>query len=157
MTSLSMSGEFVDGPPSSSPSRIMAHSWLRRLSNSLHHDTPGYCTVGEPASRSFSLPPHGMHLSELEEDQTISPYASYTSLSERAVPIIYGWLDKLSPQGYGPLGLLLTYCLCPSVPLRKCLCLLSVFSERCVFLPFVSHFVTSPFPHFCSYGFGVLF
>ncbi|KAL2077435.1 hypothetical protein ACEWY4_026939 [Coilia grayii] len=77
------------------------HSWLKRLSNSLHHDSPGYCTVGDPASsRSFSLPPpHNMHLSELEEDQTISPYASYTSLSERAVPIIYGWLDKLSPQG----------------------------------------------------------
>ncbi|XP_041930630.1 arf-GAP with Rho-GAP domain, ANK repeat and PH domain-containing protein 3 isoform X1 [Alosa sapidissima] len=77
-----------------------AHLWLRRLSNSHpHHDSPGYCTVGEPASRSFSLPQHSMHLSELDEDQTISPYASYTSLSERAVPIIYGWLDKLSPQG----------------------------------------------------------
>ncbi|XP_031442972.1 arf-GAP with Rho-GAP domain, ANK repeat and PH domain-containing protein 3 isoform X2 [Clupea harengus] len=87
------------GPKKGDERGIMAHSWLRRLSNSLHHDTPGYCTVGEPASRSFSLPPHGMHLSELEEDQTISPYASYTSLSERAVPIIYGWLDKLSPQG----------------------------------------------------------
>uniref|UniRef100_A0A8B9K3A6 ArfGAP with RhoGAP domain, ankyrin repeat and PH domain 3 n=1 Tax=Astyanax mexicanus TaxID=7994 RepID=A0A8B9K3A6_ASTMX len=32
-------------------------------------------------------------------DQTISPYASYTSLSERTAPIISGWLDKLSPQG----------------------------------------------------------
>uniref|UniRef100_A0A8B9RBC5 ArfGAP with RhoGAP domain, ankyrin repeat and PH domain 3 n=1 Tax=Astyanax mexicanus TaxID=7994 RepID=A0A8B9RBC5_ASTMX len=36
---------------------------------------------------------------ELDEDQTISPYASYTSLSERTAPIISGWLDKLSPQG----------------------------------------------------------
>uniref|UniRef100_A0A665UHF8 ArfGAP with RhoGAP domain, ankyrin repeat and PH domain 3 n=1 Tax=Echeneis naucrates TaxID=173247 RepID=A0A665UHF8_ECHNA len=34
-----------------------------------------------------------------DEDLTISPYASYTSLTERAPPIISGWLDKLSPQG----------------------------------------------------------
>uniref|UniRef100_A0A8B9K5G8 ArfGAP with RhoGAP domain, ankyrin repeat and PH domain 3 n=1 Tax=Astyanax mexicanus TaxID=7994 RepID=A0A8B9K5G8_ASTMX len=64
-------------------------------------DSPGYCTVGDPspASRSFSLPPHALFPSELDEDQTISPYASYTSLSERTAPIISGWLDKLSPQG----------------------------------------------------------
>uniref|UniRef100_A0A4W6BQK5 ArfGAP with RhoGAP domain, ankyrin repeat and PH domain 3 n=1 Tax=Lates calcarifer TaxID=8187 RepID=A0A4W6BQK5_LATCA len=36
---------------------------------------------------------------ETDEDLTISPYASYTSLTERAPPIISGWLDKLSPQG----------------------------------------------------------
>ncbi|XP_016379610.1 arf-GAP with Rho-GAP domain, ANK repeat and PH domain-containing protein 3-like [Sinocyclocheilus rhinocerous] len=60
------------------------HSWLKRL------DSPGYCTVGEPspASPSFS-----------DEDHIISPYASFTSLSERAAPILSGWLDKLSPQG----------------------------------------------------------
>uniref|UniRef100_A0A672NNI9 Arf-GAP with Rho-GAP domain, ANK repeat and PH domain-containing protein 3-like n=1 Tax=Sinocyclocheilus grahami TaxID=75366 RepID=A0A672NNI9_SINGR len=60
------------------------HSWLKRL------DSPGYCTVGEPspASHSFS-----------DEDHIISPYASFTSLSERAAPILSGWLDKLSPQG----------------------------------------------------------
>ncbi|XP_061690994.1 arf-GAP with Rho-GAP domain, ANK repeat and PH domain-containing protein 3 isoform X2 [Syngnathoides biaculeatus] len=34
-----------------------------------------------------------------DEDQTISPYASYASPSDRATPIISGWLDKLSPQG----------------------------------------------------------
>ncbi|XP_049597323.1 arf-GAP with Rho-GAP domain, ANK repeat and PH domain-containing protein 3 isoform X2 [Syngnathus scovelli] len=44
---------------------------------------------------------HGCALSpDGDEDQTISPYASYTSLSDRpATPIISGWLDKLSPQG----------------------------------------------------------
>lgn len=44
------------------------------------------------------------HLSEPHlDDDIISPYASYTSLSERkAPPVISGWLDKLSPQGYVP-------------------------------------------------------
>uniref|UniRef100_A0A4W4G047 ArfGAP with RhoGAP domain, ankyrin repeat and PH domain 3 n=1 Tax=Electrophorus electricus TaxID=8005 RepID=A0A4W4G047_ELEEL len=64
-------------------------------------DSPGYCTVGEssPTSHSYPLPPRNLYPSELDEDQTISPYASYTSPSERAVPILSGWLDKLSPQG----------------------------------------------------------
>ncbi|XP_687312.3 arf-GAP with Rho-GAP domain, ANK repeat and PH domain-containing protein 3 isoform X3 [Danio rerio] len=66
------------------------HSWLKRL------DSPGYCTVGE-SSHSFSLP-HNLCSSEADED-IISPYASFTSLSERAAPILSGWLDKLSPQG----------------------------------------------------------
>ncbi|XP_013920589.1 PREDICTED: arf-GAP with Rho-GAP domain, ANK repeat and PH domain-containing protein 3-like [Thamnophis sirtalis] len=33
------------------------------------------------------------------DDLTISPYASYTSLSEQPLFVISGWLDKLSPQG----------------------------------------------------------
>ncbi|CAF90404.1 unnamed protein product, partial [Tetraodon nigroviridis] len=37
--------------------------------------------------------------SEPDEDGTISPYASYTSMTEKAPPIICSWLDKLSPQG----------------------------------------------------------
>uniref|UniRef100_A0A8C4DMR9 ArfGAP with RhoGAP domain, ankyrin repeat and PH domain 3 n=1 Tax=Dicentrarchus labrax TaxID=13489 RepID=A0A8C4DMR9_DICLA len=41
----------------------------------------------------------GSPLSKTDEDLIISPYASYTSLTERAPPIISGWLDKLSPQG----------------------------------------------------------
>uniref|UniRef100_A0A672NLN0 Arf-GAP with Rho-GAP domain, ANK repeat and PH domain-containing protein 3-like n=1 Tax=Sinocyclocheilus grahami TaxID=75366 RepID=A0A672NLN0_SINGR len=70
--------------PSTENHRQHNHSWLKRL------DSPGYCTVGEPspASHSFS-----------DEDHIISPYASFTSLSERAAPILSGWLDKLSPQG----------------------------------------------------------
>ncbi|KAL6480397.1 hypothetical protein MHYP_G00114300 [Metynnis hypsauchen] len=76
-------------------------SSLKHHSHTSSGDSPGYCTVGDPssASRSISLPPRTLFPSELDEDQTISPYASYTSLSERAAPIISGWLDKLSPQG----------------------------------------------------------
>ncbi|XP_073343483.1 arf-GAP with Rho-GAP domain, ANK repeat and PH domain-containing protein 3 [Pagrus major] len=76
-------------------------SWTRRLSHALHSgDSQGYSTVGEPPPplRYLSLPPHTFP-SEADEDLTISPYASYTSLTERAPPIISGWLDKLSPQG----------------------------------------------------------
>ncbi|XP_044219099.1 arf-GAP with Rho-GAP domain, ANK repeat and PH domain-containing protein 3 isoform X1 [Thunnus albacares] len=76
-------------------------SWTKRLSQALHSgDSQGYSTVGEapPALRSLTLPPHSFPL-ETDEDLIISPYASYTSLTERAPPIISGWLDKLSPQG----------------------------------------------------------
>ncbi|KAM6923508.1 arf-GAP with Rho-GAP domain, ANK repeat and PH domain-containing protein 3 [Xenentodon cancila] len=75
-------------------------SWTKRLSQVLHSgDCQGYSTVGEtPPLRYLSLPSHTF-TSEADEDLTISPYASYTSLTERAPPIISGWLDKLSPQG----------------------------------------------------------
>lgn len=47
----------------------------------------------------FSLPPH-LYPDEVLDDLTISPYASYTSLSEPRPAVLSGWLDKLSPQGY---------------------------------------------------------
>uniref|UniRef100_A0A3Q0RQZ2 ArfGAP with RhoGAP domain, ankyrin repeat and PH domain 3 n=1 Tax=Amphilophus citrinellus TaxID=61819 RepID=A0A3Q0RQZ2_AMPCI len=76
-------------------------SWTKRFSQPFHAgDSPGYSTVGEtpPSLRCLSLPRHTFP-PEADEDLTISPYASYTSLTERAPPIISGWLDKLSPQG----------------------------------------------------------
>ncbi|XP_013885003.1 arf-GAP with Rho-GAP domain, ANK repeat and PH domain-containing protein 3 [Austrofundulus limnaeus] len=76
-------------------------SWKKRLSQVFHAgDAQGYSTVGEapPPPRCLSLPPHTFP-SEADDELTISPYASYTSLTERAPPIISGWLDKLSPQG----------------------------------------------------------
>ncbi|KAK2848700.1 hypothetical protein Q5P01_008534 [Channa striata] len=75
-------------------------SWTKRLSQALSGESQGYSTVGEPPPilRHLSLPQHTFP-SETDEDLTISPYASYTSLSEKAPPIISGWLDKLSPQG----------------------------------------------------------
>nr|XP_029509328.1 arf-GAP with Rho-GAP domain, ANK repeat and PH domain-containing protein 3-like [Oncorhynchus nerka] len=75
-------------------------SWAQSLSHALHSESQGYSTVGEaaPPPRCLSLPSN-LYPSEPDEDQTISPYASYTSLSEQTEPIICGWLDKLSPQG----------------------------------------------------------
>ncbi|RVE67529.1 hypothetical protein OJAV_G00104410 [Oryzias javanicus] len=75
-------------------------SWTKRLSQAFHSgDTQGYSTVGEapPPVSCLSLP--ASTFADADEDLTISPYASYTSLSERAPPILSGWLDKLSPQG----------------------------------------------------------
>lgn len=114
--------------------RHQSQSGLKRQSHGSPGDSPGYSTVGEPstASHSFSLPPHSIYPSELDEDQFISPYASFTSLSERPVPILSGWLDKLSPQGYALSGLLLSSCLCISSLLEGCLCLLSILSCRFV-------------------------
>ncbi|XP_029283774.1 arf-GAP with Rho-GAP domain, ANK repeat and PH domain-containing protein 3 isoform X2 [Cottoperca gobio] len=104
-------------------------SWTKRLSPALHPvDSQGYCTVGEPPLpiRYLSLPTHSFP-SDADDDLTISPYASYTSLTERALPIISGWLDKLSPQGgQGSalalvLHLLLSAPPCVSSLLRCCL------------------------------------
>ena len=56
--------------------------------------------MGEPLPPS--APPHarpGLYPAETDEDLVISPYASFTSLSEPSAPIICSWLDKLSPQG----------------------------------------------------------
>uniref|UniRef100_A0A6Q2YYB4 ArfGAP with RhoGAP domain, ankyrin repeat and PH domain 3 n=1 Tax=Esox lucius TaxID=8010 RepID=A0A6Q2YYB4_ESOLU len=87
----------------STPERNRSHklSWAKRLSHALYSESQGYSTVGGPATspRCLSLPP-SLYPTEPDEDQTISPYASYTSLSEQSTPIISGWLDKLSPQGY---------------------------------------------------------
>lgn len=77
--------------------RMQKLSWSQALHSG---DAQGYSTVGEPppAGRYLSLPPHTFS-SEADEDLLISPYASYTSLTERAPPVISSWLDKLSPQG----------------------------------------------------------
>ncbi|MGH0164163.1 UNVERIFIED_CONTAM: hypothetical protein FKN15_056021 [Acipenser sinensis] len=72
----------------------------QRISQILLSESEGYSTVGEhhAPSQSFSLP-LDMYGDEIGDDLTISPYASFTSLPDRAQPIISGWLEKLSPQG----------------------------------------------------------
>ncbi|XP_047210247.1 arf-GAP with Rho-GAP domain, ANK repeat and PH domain-containing protein 3 isoform X2 [Girardinichthys multiradiatus] len=105
--------------------------WVKRMSQVFHAgDAQGYSTVGEapPPLRCSSLPPHSL-LAEADDDLTISPYASYASLTERAPPIISSWLDKLSPQGGQRsavavlLRLLLFAPSCVSSCLWSCLCL----------------------------------
>ncbi|XP_048884648.1 arf-GAP with Rho-GAP domain, ANK repeat and PH domain-containing protein 3 isoform X2 [Brienomyrus brachyistius] len=105
--------------------------WSCRLSQVMH-ELPAYCTVGDPGpplGRCLSLPPLGLSSGDTDEEQAISPYASYTSLSEHVAPVLSGWLDKLSPQGYDSSRLPpSSHCL--SSPLRKCLCFVSVFPNR---------------------------
>ncbi|KAM6251795.1 arf-GAP with Rho-GAP domain, ANK repeat and PH domain-containing protein 3 [Porphyrio hochstetteri] len=66
----------------------------------IQNDTEGYSTVEAPRAEGapFSLPAH-LYPDEVLDDLTISPYASFTSLSEPRPTMLSGWLDKLSPQG----------------------------------------------------------
>uniref|UniRef100_A0A3Q3B813 ArfGAP with RhoGAP domain, ankyrin repeat and PH domain 3 n=1 Tax=Kryptolebias marmoratus TaxID=37003 RepID=A0A3Q3B813_KRYMA len=102
ISSLSSRPGSLDGTRlSGSPGSPSGGGIEMRMSQVFHAgDSQGYSTVGEapPPPRSLSLPPHAFP-SEGDDELTISPYASYTSLTERAPPIISGWLDKLSPQG----------------------------------------------------------
>ncbi|NWZ24747.1 ARAP3 protein, partial [Asarcornis scutulata] len=72
----------------------------RLIERIAQNDTEGYSTVEAPRAEGtpFSLPPH-LYPDEVLDDLTISPYASYTSLSEPRPTMLSGWLDKLSPQG----------------------------------------------------------
>ncbi|NXB72916.1 ARAP3 protein, partial [Donacobius atricapilla] len=72
----------------------------RLIERIAHSDTEGYSTVEAPRSEGapFSLPAH-LYPDEVLDDLTISPYASFTSLSEPRPAVLSGWLDKLSPQG----------------------------------------------------------
>ncbi|XP_064314917.1 arf-GAP with Rho-GAP domain, ANK repeat and PH domain-containing protein 3 isoform X3 [Phalacrocorax carbo] len=66
----------------------------------IQNDTEGYSTVEAPRAEGapFSLPAY-LYPDEVLDDLTISPYASFTSLSEPRPTMLSGWLDKLSPQG----------------------------------------------------------
>lgn len=75
----------------------------RLINRIVQNDTEGYSTVEAPRAEgaSFSLAAH-LYPDEVLDDLTISPYASFTSLSEPRPTMLSGWLDKLSPQGYVP-------------------------------------------------------
>ncbi|NWR80988.1 ARAP3 protein, partial [Centropus unirufus] len=72
----------------------------RLIDRIIQNDTEGYSTVDAPRAEgtSFSLPAH-LYPDEVLDDLTISPYASFMSLSEPRPTVLSGWLDKLSPQG----------------------------------------------------------
>ncbi|XP_075458127.1 arf-GAP with Rho-GAP domain, ANK repeat and PH domain-containing protein 3 isoform X1 [Ascaphus truei] len=71
----------------------------QRIAQIVHNELEGYSTVDAPPTNArFSLPSH-LYKDEVLDDMTISPYASFTSLSDRSRPVLTGWLDKLSPQG----------------------------------------------------------
>ncbi|XP_062986114.1 arf-GAP with Rho-GAP domain, ANK repeat and PH domain-containing protein 3 [Elgaria multicarinata webbii] len=71
------------------------------LSSSIaQNEAEGYSTVEAPGAKGSPFRLSGyLYPDETLEDLTISPYASYTSLSERPPTVLNGWLDKLSPQG----------------------------------------------------------
>uniref|UniRef100_A0A8C4YL80 ArfGAP with RhoGAP domain, ankyrin repeat and PH domain 3 n=1 Tax=Gopherus evgoodei TaxID=1825980 RepID=A0A8C4YL80_9SAUR len=83
-----------EGTAEEHESRAQRIDWI------LQNDTKDYAMVEAPQAEGsqFSLPSH-LYPDEVLDDLTISPYASYTLLSERPPTMLSGWLDKLSPQG----------------------------------------------------------
>lgn len=57
----------------------------------------GYASLELPGDSTLSLPA----LDAETNDDLISPYASFSSTADRPTPLLSGWLDKLSPQGWG--------------------------------------------------------
>nr|KAF6347776.1 ArfGAP with RhoGAP domain, ankyrin repeat and PH domain 3 [Myotis myotis] len=56
----------------------------------------GYASLELPGDSALSLP--NLNTEETSDD-LISPYASFSSTADRPMPLLSGWLDKLSPQG----------------------------------------------------------
>ncbi|MBZ3885482.1 Arf-GAP with Rho-GAP domain, ANK repeat and PH domain-containing protein 3 [Sciurus carolinensis] len=56
----------------------------------------GYASLELPGDSALPLPTLD---TEETNDDLISPYASFSSTSDRPTPLLSGWLDKLSPQG----------------------------------------------------------
>lgn len=56
----------------------------------------GYASLELPGDSNLSLPT----LDVETNDDLISPYASFSSTADRPSPLLSGWLDKLSPQGW---------------------------------------------------------
>ncbi|EMP35348.1 Arf-GAP with Rho-GAP domain, ANK repeat and PH domain-containing protein 3 [Chelonia mydas] len=83
-----------EGTAEEHESRAQRINWI------LQNNTKDYAMVEAPQDEGsqFSLPSH-LYPDEVLDDLTISPYASYTLLSERPPTVLSGWLDKLSPQG----------------------------------------------------------
>lgn len=57
----------------------------------------GYASLELPGDATLSPPTLDMETN----DDLISPYASFSSTADRPTPLLSGWLDKLSPQGWG--------------------------------------------------------
>ncbi|XP_059506519.1 arf-GAP with Rho-GAP domain, ANK repeat and PH domain-containing protein 3 isoform X2 [Stegostoma tigrinum] len=62
--------------------------------------TMAYSTIGEiPTNKTSTTEPSLYFTEESEDDQTISPYASFHAVSEQGRSMKCDWLEKLSPQG----------------------------------------------------------
>nr|XP_020137825.1 arf-GAP with Rho-GAP domain, ANK repeat and PH domain-containing protein 3 isoform X4 [Microcebus murinus] len=68
---------------------------LSRQDPEAREDT-GYASLELPGDSTLSLPTLD---TEDTSDDLISPYASFSSTADRPMPLLSGWLDKLSPQG----------------------------------------------------------
>ncbi|XP_070602997.1 arf-GAP with Rho-GAP domain, ANK repeat and PH domain-containing protein 3 [Erythrolamprus reginae] len=98
------SKEPIDRNPKREDKSLSAKRKTAVIHRIAQNETEGYSTVeGSTDFKSFNNSPFGLsdpiYSVENSDDLTISPYASYTSLSEQPLFVLNGWLDKLSPQG----------------------------------------------------------
>lgn len=77
-------------------SSVLPHIRLSRQDLEVREDA-GYASLELPGDSTLSLPT----LDVETNDDLISPYASFSSTADRPTPLLSGWLDKLSPQGWG--------------------------------------------------------
>ncbi|XP_049729872.1 arf-GAP with Rho-GAP domain, ANK repeat and PH domain-containing protein 3 isoform X5 [Elephas maximus indicus] len=59
-------------------------------------ENAGYASLELPGDSTFLMPTLD---TEETSDDLISPYASFSSTADPPMPLLSGWLDKLSPQG----------------------------------------------------------
>ncbi|XP_012501254.1 PREDICTED: arf-GAP with Rho-GAP domain, ANK repeat and PH domain-containing protein 3 isoform X2 [Propithecus coquereli] len=87
------------GPPDRKEGRSAcqdrAEHRLSRQDPEAREDT-GYASLELPGDSTLSLCTLD---TEETSDDLISPYASFSSTADRPMPLLSGWLDKLSPQG----------------------------------------------------------
>ncbi|XP_006891190.1 PREDICTED: arf-GAP with Rho-GAP domain, ANK repeat and PH domain-containing protein 3 [Elephantulus edwardii] len=89
----------VSGPPDRREGRGVCQDRVEhRLSRQdlEAREDAGYASLELPGDSTLSLPTLDM---EEASDDLISPYASFSSTADPPVPLLSGWLDKLSPQG----------------------------------------------------------
>lgn len=77
-------------PPPHPPPRLSRQDLETR-------EDAGYASLELPGDSILSLPTLN---TEETSDDLISPYASFSSTADRPMPLLSGWLDKLSPQGW---------------------------------------------------------
>lgn len=75
---------------------VLAPTRLSRQDLETREDA-GYASLELPGDSALSLSTLN---TEETSDDLISPYASFSSTADRPMPLLSGWLDKLSPQGW---------------------------------------------------------
>lgn len=81
----------MHAPPVLAPTRLSRQDLEAR-------EDAGYASLELPGDSTLSLPTLD---TEETSDDLISPYASFSSTADPPTPLLSGWLDKLSPQGWG--------------------------------------------------------
>ncbi|KAK2116761.1 hypothetical protein P7K49_003647 [Saguinus oedipus] len=85
-----MTGSDLHSPSQTFPSKLSRQDLEAR-------EDAGYASLELPGDSTLSPPTLD---TEETSDDLISPYASFSFTADRPMPLLSGWLDKLSPQGW---------------------------------------------------------